>query len=128
VSTEPSGWAVYHYGRWGYDDQYGWVWAPGDKWGPAWVVFRYSERHVGWAPLPPETLQVGATVNVDESVLTAEYYQPRWVFVEPRNFVAGDIRTHIAPPERNVTFIRETRNVANIRFSFARVGGAPVPV
>lgn len=115
VSYEPFGWATYHYGRWGYDDRYGWVWVPGDKWGPAWVAFRYSEQHVGWAPLPPDTLQVSASVHVDDAVLTASYYQPRWVFVPTAQFVAPQIATYVVPPARNVTFIRETRNVTNIR-------------
>ena len=28
-SQEPWGWATYHYGRWFYDDYYGWLWIPG---------------------------------------------------------------------------------------------------
>jgi len=27
-SYEPFGWATYHYGRWYYDDYYGWIWIP----------------------------------------------------------------------------------------------------
>ena len=115
ASYEPFGWATYHYGRWGYDERYGWVWVPGRTWGPAWVAFRYSDQHVGWAPLPPDTLQIGATLQIDDVVLTAGYYQPRWVFVETRHFVAPQLFTYVAPRERNITFIRETRNVTNIR-------------
>jgi hypothetical protein len=115
VSAEPFGWATYHYGRWGYDDRYGWVWVPGRTWGPAWVAFRYSDRHVGWAPLPPDTLNVTAGVRIDDAVLTASYYQPRWVFVPTARFVAPQIVTYVVPRERNVTFIRETRNVTDIR-------------
>jgi hypothetical protein len=114
ASEEPFGWAVYHYGRWGYDDQYGWVWVPGDRWAASWVAFRYSDRAVGWAPLPPETLHVSGSVQVDESIITANYYQPRWVFVEARAFVEPRLHTRIVPVERNVAFIRETRNVTNI--------------
>ncbi|MGH7003726.1 MAG: DUF6600 domain-containing protein, partial [Alphaproteobacteria bacterium] len=114
-SYEPFGWATYHYGRWGYDDRYGWVWVPGDRWAPAWVAFRYSDQHIGWAPLPPDTLNVSASVEINDSVFTADYYQPRWVFVESRYFVAPQLVTYVAPPTRNVTFIRETRNVTNIR-------------
>ena len=108
ASNEPFGWATYHYGRWGYDDRYGWVWVPGDRWAASWVAFRYSDRHVGWAPLPPETLQATGSVTVDETVITASYYQPRWVFVESRHFVDADIRARVVPIERNVTYIRET--------------------
>src|SRR5436190_2301690 len=54
VSEEPHGWATHHYGRWVNVEPTGWVWVPGTEWGPAWVSWRRSERHVGWAPLPPE--------------------------------------------------------------------------
>lgn len=52
-SYEPYGWAVYHYGRWYYDDYYGWMWVPGYTWAPAWVEWRYDDSYIGWAPLPP---------------------------------------------------------------------------
>lgn len=52
-SYEPFGWAVYHYGRWHFDDYYGWIWIPDYEWGPAWVEWRYSDNYIGWAPLPP---------------------------------------------------------------------------
>lgn len=47
------GWAPFHYGRWCSYPGYGWVWAPDTYWGPAWVTWRYSKYHCGWAPLPP---------------------------------------------------------------------------
>jgi len=43
VSSEPFGWATYHYGRWAYDPDYGWIWIPGTQWGPAWVDWQESE-------------------------------------------------------------------------------------
>lgn len=52
-SYEPFGWATYHYGRWHFDDYYGWVWMPDYDWAPAWVEWRYSSDYIGWAPLPP---------------------------------------------------------------------------
>ena len=36
VSDASWGWAPFHYGRWAFDPQYGWVWVPGRVWGPAW--------------------------------------------------------------------------------------------
>ncbi|HXY40062.1 MAG TPA: DUF6600 domain-containing protein, partial [Vicinamibacteria bacterium] len=54
VSDEPFGWATYHYGRWYLDPQQGWLWVPGDEWGPAWVDWRSNNDYVGWAPLPPK--------------------------------------------------------------------------
>ncbi len=52
-SYEPFGYIVYHYGRWYYDDFYGWVWIPDYQWAPAWVDWRYDNDYIGWAPLPP---------------------------------------------------------------------------
>src|SRR6185295_18546682 len=42
ISEEPFGWATYHYGRWLYDDEYGYVWVPDTMWSPAWVAWRES--------------------------------------------------------------------------------------
>lgn len=47
------GWAAFHYGRWHRHDRIGWVWRPDTIWGPAWVSWRYTDTHCGWAPLPP---------------------------------------------------------------------------
>ncbi len=51
-SSTPYGWAVFHYGRWGYNSRHRWVWVPDNVWGPAWVDWRHSDDYVGWAPLP----------------------------------------------------------------------------
>jgi hypothetical protein len=47
------GWAPFHYGRWHHHPRCGWVWFPDRVWAPAWVCWRYSNSHCGWAPLPP---------------------------------------------------------------------------
>ncbi len=47
------GWAPFHYGRWFCPPGIGWVWYPEVTWGPAWVSWRHSGSHCGWAPLPP---------------------------------------------------------------------------
>lgn len=47
------GWAPFHYGRWHHHARHGWVWLPDLTWGPAWVSWRFSDTHCGWAPLPP---------------------------------------------------------------------------
>lgn len=46
------GWAPFHYGRWSHCPGYGWLWMPDTHWSPAWVSWRGSESHYGWAPLP----------------------------------------------------------------------------
>lgn len=112
-SDEPFGWATYHYGRWGYDEVYGWVWIPGTTWGPSWVAFRYSEGHVGWAPLPPETLQVSFGFNTGHTEMSAVYYAPRWVFVPRNRFLDARIYTSAAPMTQNNVYIRQTVNVTN---------------
>ena len=46
------GWAPFHYGRW-HRAGFGWCWVPDTYWAPAWVAWRSSDSHCGWAPLPP---------------------------------------------------------------------------
>src|SRR5947209_7908893 len=70
------GWIVYHYGRWVIDEELGWVWVPGDAWGPGWVQWRRGAQHIGWAPLPPDGIEV-------------EYRErpEAWVFVRSHDFI-----------------------------------------
>jgi hypothetical protein len=95
------GWVAYHYGRWVWDDDLGWIWVPGRQWGPAWVEWRHSKRHIGWAPLPP-----------DEIIVEVRENPKFWVFVEPRNFVATRISTVVVAPEpaifREAVVVNET--------------------
>lgn len=111
ISDEPFGWAVYHYGRWSYDADYGWIWIPGGTWGPAWVAFRESDDYIGWAPLPPETLYADYGWQESYTSLDASYYQPRWVFVPRRHFLARRAFAFAAPVQRNVAIIRFTHDV-----------------
>ena len=92
-SREPFAWAVYHYGRWGYDPDYGWFWVPGDVWAPAWVQWRYSDNYVGWAPIGPgrQGYAYGAPVSYEPSIAEA------WVFVQPRYMTSRAI-SHYALP------------------------------
>jgi hypothetical protein len=110
-SEEAFGWAVYHYGRWSYDEEYGWIWIPGRVWGPAWVAFRDSDEYVGWAPLPPETLDSSYDWAPSYTELDASYYQPRWLFIQRRHFLSRRVYTFAAPVQRNVVIFRDTRNV-----------------
>lgn len=55
VSYYKWGWATFHYGRWIYDNYYGWLWQPGSDWGPAWVSWCFNTNSYGWAPLMPKT-------------------------------------------------------------------------
>jgi hypothetical protein len=114
ISYEDYGDIVYHYGRWVFLDDGGWVWVPGYEWGPAWVSWRSNDDCVGWAPLPPEARwrpSVGFSVWVDRDFDIG----PRWFnFISVRDFGAPSLRRLIFPRARNVTIINRTTNITNI--------------
>jgi hypothetical protein len=129
VSSEPFGWATYHYGRWDYDDDYGWEWVPGYEWGPAWVAWRNGGGYIGWAPLPPRVafragfgLELGG-IDLDVALTPAHF-----CFVAERSFLAPDVATYVAPPARNVTIIRSTTNITKYTVVNNRVINQGVPV
>ena len=45
------GWVTVHYGRWHYDNGFGWVWFPGQTYSPAWVSWYVAAGYVGWCPI-----------------------------------------------------------------------------
>ncbi|HVR97744.1 MAG TPA: DUF6600 domain-containing protein [Thermoanaerobaculia bacterium] len=51
VSYEPWGWVPYHYGSWDYLPGYGWAWAPGRVWAPAWVYWYWGPSYTSWCPV-----------------------------------------------------------------------------
>jgi hypothetical protein len=112
VSGYPWGWAVFHYGRWAYDDLYGWFWVPQNEWGPAWVVWRRSAGYYGWAPMGP-----GVTV---ETSFGREYRVPedRWLFVPEREFGRPDIGRYYVDRSTNITIINNS-TVINRTYSDA---------
>jgi hypothetical protein len=63
VSYEPWGWAPYHYGRWAFAVSIGWCWVPPVRgavyWGPGYVGWVYTSRHVAWVPLAPGEIYYG---------------------------------------------------------------------
>ena len=114
-SSEPFGWATFHYGRWLDDPQLGWVWVPGTVWGPAWVAWRSGDGHIGWAPLPPSVRwQVGVGFAGGGGVNFAAVIAPtHWCFVEDRYMTAPAIQAYVAPRARNVTYVNITNNITN---------------
>lgn len=109
-SDEPWSWACYHYGRWAYDDSYGWVWVPDVEWGPSWVEWRYGGGYCGWAPLPPG---VGFDFEISPSF---------FAFVE-----IGHFHERIRPSRlifNNRSIINKTANVTNIRRETRTFGNA----
>lgn len=92
VSYEPFGWATYHYGRWYFDDFYGWVWMPDNVWGPAWVEWRYDNNYIGWAPLPPYAKfnRIGG-IHFSIRWHSGYFY---WNFVKYNHFVSVNVQNY----------------------------------
>ena len=78
-SYEPFGFITYHYGRWYYDDYYGWLWYPDYEWSPAWVEWRYDNNYIGWAPLHPYAVFSVSVGIYFTNVFYTPYYH--WHFV-----------------------------------------------
>jgi hypothetical protein len=122
VDNEPWGWAAFHYGRWAFDDEYGWVWVPGTVWAPAWVAWRFGDGYVGWAPLPPDIgWRAGIGLGFAGIDFDAVIAPHAWCFVDEGHFTAPGIRAFLAPPARNVTFVRVTRNITDYTVVNSRV-------
>ncbi len=120
ISDEPFGWATYHYGRWALCRNRGWIWVPGSQWAPSWVSWRSSGNHVGWAPLPPETIvyqenRWDSTVDVTFGIGASCF-----VFVETRHF-GNSIHHHCLPYDRNSVFIQQTTNITHIHVQNRRI-------
>ncbi len=119
VSYEPFGWATFHYGRWYYDDYYGWIWIPDETWGPAWVEWRYNDDYVGWAPLPPyATFTVGVGIAYTHHWEAPSHY---WNFVTYHNFGSDRVNEYVQPADRTSRIFGNTRTGANIGYSDNRV-------
>lgn len=97
ISNEPYGWIVYHYGYWNYDESLGWVWIPSYDWQPARVRWYHSNGYIGWAPLPPP--------SVNQTVIYNVHVTNVWVVVPEQHFVSHDIikyRTRTVTPDIQV--------------------------
>lgn len=113
------GWAPFHYGRWCYVNRYRWVWVPDTVWAPAWVSWRHTDTHCGWAPLPPGArFRIGfgfMVENADSAFdvqfgLTAQHY----VFIRNNHFGDRDlVRVFLRGPDRDLVF----RNSSHVRNS-----------
>lgn len=114
-SDEPFGWAVFHFGRWGFDPAIGWVWTPDTVWGPGWVAWRDSDDVTGWAPLPPRVVLNFEAGYGDgfNSWGYDQWYQPSWVYV-PRGYLYGrSLRSVILPFGRNRDYWGTTRGITH---------------
>lgn len=102
VSDYPWGWACFHYGRWTYDNYYGWLWIPGSDWGPAWVSWRYGDGFYGWAPLGP-----------GYSDFNTDYYCPNdwWIFIPPQYIYSGNYYRYWYGPRGNSRLVHNTNYI-----------------
>jgi hypothetical protein len=87
------GWVVFHYGRWVWSSpSSGWVWIPGRRYAPAWVVWRVGDPgydYVGWAPMPPAFYWRSSTV------FWLGYYPPApYVFCSTRYVFHDHVHHH----------------------------------
>lgn len=110
-SYEPFGYITYHYGRWYYDDFYGWLWVPGYEYAPAWVEWRYDDNYIGWAPLHPYANVYIAIGVVYPNVYYNPYYQ--WNFVTYNHFCDPYVYNYYISPRYKYRVHSNTRYRTN---------------
>jgi hypothetical protein len=114
ISSEPFGWAVFHYGRWYYDDYYGWIWIPDRTWGPSWVEWRYDDDYIGWAPLPPyASFSFHFGIRFTTHWFASERY---WSFVRYRHMLSPSLYREIVPGHYTRRLIRTTRSAGRYEY------------
>ncbi len=112
ISSEPHAWATSHYGRWAYSNNYGrWYWSPDTQWGPAWVEWRETGNHFGWAPLAPDVvIRAGWSPPVES-----------WHYINHEHILDANVTRYYEPRTRVVEIHREARpiqhyaTVSNVR-------------
>jgi hypothetical protein len=119
VSDYPWGWATFHYGRWRYDDYYGWEWIPGHEWAPAWVSWRHGGGYYGWAPLLPG---ITIAISIGGGYRVPDNY---WVCAPQAYINRPNIYNYYVPPSRSVTIIHNTTIINNtyVRNNITYVSG-----
>jgi len=118
-SYEPFGWAVYHYGRWYYDNYYGWLWMPDYEWGPAWVEWRYDDYYIGWAPLPPY-----ASFRMDVGIYFSirwNSHHSYWNFVRYNHFNHHRVYVYFIDARKTQKFFTKTKYRTNYYYDRGRI-------
>lgn len=125
ASDEPFGWACYHYGRWCRLPKRGWCWVPGRHWAPSWCAWREGNGHVGWAPLPPESMARRGWAWGRGTARNLGIHDECFNFVENRH-MAGPAWRHCLPQGRNAYLRARTTCCTNIHHHGHRViAGGP---
>jgi hypothetical protein len=117
-SDAPYGWATFHYGRWFFDNDQGWLWYPDTVWAPCWVAWRYDNNHIGWAPLTPDCLWKDGTGlelgNFNPDNIPLNYY----TFCHIKDFAGKDLIDHELLIAKNATYIKKTHYMpGTLRYS-----------
>ena len=118
-SFEPFGEVVYHYGRWYFDDYYGWIWIPDYEWAPAWVDWRYDDDYIGWAPLSPYAL---FSINIGIHY-TYDYYVPynHWNYVKYNHFCDDNVYNYYVGSKYKYRVYNKTKMRTNYSYYNGRV-------
>jgi hypothetical protein len=107
------GWAPFHYGRWHHHERCGWVWCPDREWAPAWVTWRVTGDHCGWAPLPPNSSCAIGSGWRHKGI----YYKDgcdfglrpdHFTFVEMNHFSSREVAKHQLTPTKVQTIFPRT--------------------
>jgi len=118
-SDEDFGYITFHYGRWYYDDYYGWVWVPGNIWAPAWVDWRYDNDYIGWAPLPPYAeFSIGIGISFTNNF---HYGYNYWNFVSYNNFCSPNVYNYFASNKYKYRIYSKTKYRNNYSYNRGRV-------
>ena len=124
LSDDPWGDDPYHYGTWFYSDRWGWEWIPGTVWAPAWVTWTYSDRYVGWAPLPP-SVAFGASGYSGRPIVVSS---TRYVFVTTDRFVGTNVATVRIAPAQVTTIFRQTTPITRFTVSNGIIRNTALPL
>lgn len=112
VSNYDWGWAAFHYGRWTYDNYYGWLWIPDTQWAPAWVSWRSNYNYYGWAPMGP-----GVNINISLGSIPIDW----WVFLSPNYFYEPRFQRYCNNDWRFTRSIYSQTNYYSYTNSYRRV-------
>ena len=141
VSDEPWADITYHYGRWVYDPDEGWLWIPGYVWGPAWVIWREGEGHIGWFPMPPDYGDFGdgpyygGRYGWDDCYGYRTWYRMDndsffnlWIFVDHGHFTRRDFHSFVVRHDRARDIIRHSSDSTRYAMRGDRIVNHSVPI
>jgi hypothetical protein len=125
-SYEPFGYITFHYGRWFYDDYYGWLWYPDYDWAPAWVEWRYDNDYIGWAPLHPYAF-FSISIGIQ---FTTGYYTPYnyWQFVTYKHFCDPYVYNYYVAPNYKYRIYSGTKYRTNYVYNNGRIQNRGIDV